>query len=281
MQIGIRLHDCKAGALEERLERARAQGFTCGHIALNKLGMPYENDALTEEYAKRIKSTFKDAGMKIAVLGNYLNLAHPDEEKLRSIQKRYYANLRFAAQIGATVVGTETGAPNEAYRYDKEACHSKEALETFITNLRPVVEEAEKCGSILAIEPVYKHIVWNPKRAREVLDRIGSPNLKIIFDPVNLLAPENLDQREEVLEEAMDLLRDEIVVVHLKDYVLEDKDGEQVLTCMAPGLGEMDYRSVLRFVKTYKPHIQATLENTKPENAKAARVYLQKLYDEI
>ena len=42
-------------------------------------------------------------------------------------------------------------------------------------------------GVIMAIEPVYKHIVCNPIRARKVLVTIASPNLQIFFDPVNLL----------------------------------------------------------------------------------------------
>ena len=39
----------------------------------------------------------------------------------------------------------------------------------------------------IAIEPVVKHIVYDARRARTVLDEIGSPNLQILFDPVNLL----------------------------------------------------------------------------------------------
>ena len=153
------------------------------------------------------------------------------------------------------MVGTETGAPNEAYSYDKEACHSKEALETFITNLRPVVECAEKFGVILAIEPVYRHIVYDAKRAREVLDRIGSPNLKIIFDPVNLLWTDNYDKRGEVIDEAIDILSDDIAMIHLKDCILE-LDKVKSVGC---GFGEMDYTNVIKFALEKKPFIMILL----------------------
>ncbi len=36
MQIGIRLHDIAPGTLEERVEIAHEQGFTCAHLALTK-----------------------------------------------------------------------------------------------------------------------------------------------------------------------------------------------------------------------------------------------------
>ena len=157
--------------------------------------------------------------------------------------------------------------------YDKEANHSAEALEIFINNLRPVIADAERFGVILAIEPVYKHIVWNPKRAREVLDRVASPNLQIIFDPVNLLDPDNLDHREEVIEEAMDLLAPEIAMIHLKDYVLEDGKMKAV----GCGFGEMNYERIVEFAETKKPLIHATLENTAPETAEQSRKVIEAL----
>jgi sugar phosphate isomerase/epimerase len=278
MQVGIRFHDTEKLPFEERLKVIHKQGFTCTHIALKKAeDLPYATDALTPGYALWLKHQFAKNHIDVAVLGNYLNLANPNREKLKEIQARYTAHLRFASLLGCSVVGTETGAPNEDYHYDKEACHSEAALETFIENLRPVVKDAEKFGVLMAIEPVYKHIVWNPMRARTVLDAIHSPNLRIIFDPVNLLHPDNLDHRDEVIGQAIDLLGDEIDIIHLKDYQVID--GE--MTCMAAGLGDMDYSQIVRFAKERKPYIQTTLENTKPDNAVQAREYIESLEEKL
>jgi sugar phosphate isomerase/epimerase len=275
MQLGIRFHDTKELPFEERLQEIKRQGFTCTHIALSKVpGFTADTSALTPGYAMYMRDAFRRADLDVAVLGCYLNLANPDQAKLHEIQEKYKAHIRFASLMGAGMVGTETGAPNTTYTYDKEACHSKEALETFITNLKPVVEYAEKMGVIVAIEPVYRHIVWNPKRAREVLDRIESPNLQIIFDPVNLLWTDNYEQRNEVFEEAMDLLEKDICMIHLKDCVCE-KDK---IVSMGCGLGEMDYRSIVKFAQEKKPFIHATLEDTKPDNAVAARECIERLF---
>ena len=111
----------------------------------------------------------------------------------------------------------------------------------------------------------------------QVLDAIQSPNLRIIFDPVNLLYPGNLDDRGKVIGEAIEKLGDRIAVVHLKDCV---PDGDD-LKSIAAGTGVMDYREILRFMKTRKPYIQATLENTTDENAVSSREYLQELYDSL
>ena len=277
MQLGIRLHDIKKAPLEERLAIAKEQGFGCGHLALSKVISEYSVDdsALTPGFALYLKRIFSQNQLDVAVLGCYLNLANPNEESLRKITHRYMAHIRFASLLGVGVVGTETGAPNEAYQFE-EACRSEEALQTFIKNVRPVVEYAEKMGVIFAIEPVAKHIVWNPKRAREVLDTINSPNLQIIFDPVNLLDIHNYQDREAIIAEAIELLGDDIAMVHIKDFIV--KDGE--LVSVAAGTGEMDYTQIIRFIKTKKPYIHVTLENTVPENAVESRKYIQKLWDE-
>ena len=277
MQIGLRLHDARKRPLGEMLKNVKNQGFSCVHLALSKIeGLTADTHALTPGYALYLKHEFEKSGLDIAVLGNYLNLAHPDKDKLKEIQNRYMAHLRFASLLGCSVVGTETGAPNETYSYDKETCHSEEALEVFIENLKPVIEYAEKMGVILAIEPVYKHIVYSPERARKVLDRIASPNLQIIFDPVNLLHPDNLDRRDEIIESAIDLLGKDIAIIHLKDYIL---DGGE-MRCLGCGLGQMNYKKIISFAEEKKPYIQATLENTTPDNATECREYIENIIRE-
>jgi L-ribulose-5-phosphate 3-epimerase len=277
MQLGIRLHDIKKAPLEERLAIANEQGFACGHLALAKVisEYPVNDGALTPGFALYLKKLFAKNELDVAVLGCYLNLANPNEESLAKIKRRYLTNIRFASLLGAGVVGTETGAVNEEYKFE-ERNHSDEALDIFIQNVRPVVEYAEKMGVILAIEPVAKHIVCNPKRARRVLDEIASPNLQIIFDPVNLLDHSNYQNREEIFAEAIDLLGEDIAMVHIKDFVVKDNE----LVSVAAGTGEMDYSQIIRFMKEKKPYIHATLENTVPENAVAAREYIQNLWDQ-
>ena len=277
MQLGIRLHDIKKAPLEERLSIAHEQGFACGHLALSKVisEYPVDDGALTPGYALYLKKLFARNELDIAVLGCYLNLANPNPDSLKKIRKRYLSHIRFASLLDVGVVGTETGAVNEEYKFE-EKNHSEEALEIFINNVRPVVEYAEKMGVIFAIEPVYKHIVCNPKRARRVLDEINSPNLQIIFDPVNLLDISNYKNRDEIIEEAMELLGDDIAMIHIKDFVVED--GK--LVSVAAGTGEMDYTKIMKFIRERKPYVHVTLENTVPENAVAARNYIQNLWEQ-
>ena len=105
IQIGIRLHDVNTTkekqfqTLEERAKTARAEGFSCVHLALSKVipGVAFDEAAMTEGLAMRVKRVFGQNELDVAVLGCYLNLAHPDPVKRKDIQSRYYANIRVAA----------------------------------------------------------------------------------------------------------------------------------------------------------------------------------------
>lgn len=278
LNLGMRLHDTPQMGLEERLSYIEKQGFTCAHAALGKLLPPDDcaDGALTPGLAMELKRVFGAHRIDFAILGCYLNLANPDQKQAEAIRKRYEAHIRLAALAGCGMVGTETGAPNTAYTFTPE-CHAEEALQKFLAGLRPVVGYAEKMGVIIGIEPVFTHIVNTPQRARRVLDEISSPNLKIIFDPVNLLHISNYRNRKEIVREALLLLGEEIAAVHIKDFV--PKDGGLVWT--AAGNGIMEYDEILRFIKRNKPYIHCTLEDTVPGNAQEAADTIRKLYERI
>ena len=275
MQLGIRLHDVQKLPFEERVAAVHEGGFACGHLALAKFidEFPTTDEALTHGLAMYIKNVFARNQVDIAVLGCYLNLATPNKETLEKTVHRYMAHIRFASWLGCGVVGTETGAPNEAYAFTPE-CGTEEALQLFTQRLKPIVSYAESMGVVFAIEPVFRHIVCNPRRAKRVLDEIHSPNLQIIFDPVNLLDIANYQERDAVFREAIELLGPDIAMVHLKDFRIEN--GKMI--SVGCGMGEMDYTEILKFMKERKPFIHATLEDTKPDNNRQARDFILREY---
>lgn len=279
LQLGIRLHDAEQLPLERLLPTIRGQGFTCCHLALSKSfpDVPFTPSSLTPGYANYLKKAFRTGGVDIAILGNYLNLLHPDEDYLDYAARMYTAHIRFASLLGCTMVATETGAPNREYAYCPE-CRDEKSLSLFIKRLKPIVRCAEQFGVILAVESVVRHSMWNPTACRKVLDEIGSPNLQILFDPVNLLDISNVDHCDELFREYFELVGEEIAAVHLKDY-RHTPDGKELVTIgVGAGLGEMDYSQIMRYLKENKPHIFATLEDSTPADAAASAAAMQRAY---
>ena len=278
MNIGIRLHDTLPGSLAERLACAKAQGFSCAHVALSKVlddfAMEEAPEKLTESYAARVRADFEASGLECAVLGCYLNLADPDAERRARTQEIYKAHLRFAPEISARVVGTETYA-NPASGFADPAS-SEEAFHLFMDSLRPVVRCAEEVGTLLAVEPVYYHIISTPERAARMLEELPSDSLRIILDAVNLISPENADKTESLIQRAISLLGDRVEILHMKDFVLTPEGKMDTCAC---GLGTMKYETLLSLAKAR--NLPMTLENTVPSNAEAARKHLETLAEKL
>lgn len=291
MNIGIRLHDTAGMNLAEHLAAAKAQGFTCVHLALGKLIPGFKmSDApalLTDELASLVKTELDKNGQTCVLLGCYLNLCSPNMEAHAKTVEIYKAHLRFAKKIGATLVGTETGAPNTTYSTCPE-CFTEEALALFIERVTPVVRYAEEVGQLFAIEPVIRHIVSTPERCERVLKAVNSPNLKVILDAVNLLSEDNCADAKAIVADGVQRLGKDVALLHMKDFTpyagekgqrikatVDNTDVFSNVVSCACGLGDMDYAPLCALAK--ERGIPMTLENTNPGNAVAAREHLEKI----
>ena len=275
LKIGIRLHDTVPGALKERLAFVRAQGFCCAHIALSKLEpgfrMPDAPKLLTPEYAQSLKESFASQGMDCVLLGCYLQLAQADDAERERVSEIYRAHIRFARQMGAMMVGTET--PAKGLAFSEPITESEEAYQLFLRALRPLVRTAEEEDVLLGIEPVFCDIISTPARAERMLDEIGSDHLRIILDAVNLLSNEAALDPEPVIEDAIHRLGDRVALMHMKDFQL--REGAARPDSVACGLGGMRYDRLVAFASGRG--LPMTLENTTPDNAKATRLFLERI----
>jgi sugar phosphate isomerase/epimerase len=248
--IGIRLHDTIEGSFEEKAAFIKSQGFSHIHLALSKVGMSSKPADLTPAYADSIKNTLGET--KICVLGCYKNLGAKLFDVLKS---EYEANILMSKSLGAAVVGTES-ATDAA-----KSNHSAKSYKCVIDNIAALMQTAEENGVIFAVEPVYKHIIHDTETALSMLRDIRSKNLKIIFDPVNLLDISNIDDRDRLFAEFIDKLGEYIKVIHIKDFVIDN--GE--LKSVGAGFGEMgdSYKNIMKFAGV----LPISLENTTPETA--------------
>ena len=274
MNIGIRLHDTRPGTLKERLGFAAQQGFTCIQLAMSKAAPGFRMDAapelLTKSLAEEVKAELAGAQMECAVLGCYLKLACGDEEEAARIQEIYRAHLRFAAEIGARCVGTETPPADGP---DGNGCRTEAHYRLFLDRVRPLVREAEELGVTLGIEPVCSHIIHDAALAERMLEELKSENVKIILDAVNLIDSEHTEQADEVVRDAVRRLGNRACVLHMKDFIPRpDAPRPRPVPC---GEGEMDFAPLLRLAQ--ERNLPMTLENTTPENAEQTRIRLEEM----
>ncbi|MDF2588777.1 MAG: Xylose isomerase domain protein barrel [Anaerocolumna sp.] len=278
MRIGIRAHDMESAPLDEIVKDIHDKGFLCAQLALQKVihSFPVLSSNLSPGMASYIKNIFIENKVDIAVLGCYHNLANPYKPEFDEIVETYLSHIRFAHYLGCGLVGTETGAVNRNYTYEPEN-HSVKSFSIFVENLKVIIDYAEKLGVVIGIEPVFNHIIYDIERTYQVLSAIKSPNLQVIFDPVNLLNYNNYKEQDDIIKGAFELLNKDIAVIHAKDFIVEEKN----LSVKPAGQGIFNFDLFLNLIKKNKPYIHVLLENTNSSNMMEAKYFIENKYFSI
>lgn len=123
---------------------------------------------------------------------------------------------------------------------------SAEAWRDMAACVREAADIAREAKVVLAFEPEMSNVVDSARKARRLLDEIGSPHLKVTIDPANLFHTGELLRMKEILDEAFALLGKDMVLAHAKDL---DRDGEA--GHKPAGQGVLDYDRYLALLRKY------------------------------
>jgi sugar phosphate isomerase/epimerase len=211
---------------------------------------------MTDERASGIVRTYRDAGIDVAALGVFTNLIDPDENEREANLVYFERMIEIAAHTGIPTVATECGfVPGRrginADTYEADFDRLKQSL------LR-LTAFADRREVDLALEACVIDVVPSAKRARDLIDQIGSKRLKVLLDPANYIANSSED-------DMFRYLGPHIAYLHGKDRNVNDAKGRLV------GDGEIDWP---RFARLYHEHAEGKpviLEYVTRENMELAR----------
>ncbi len=281
LQFGLRAHDF--GKLPpEQLALSLSQFKPCSiQLALTKAlsNTPAGYGMLTPGYARRIKKAFEEYNIDISVLGCYINPVHPDIDIRESSLKKFEEHLAACRDFGCAVVGTETGSCNADCSYHS-GTQNESTFDLLCTSVERLVCTAEKYGVRVGIEPVaHLHTIDSAEKMKRLIDRIPSPNLSVIFDPVNLIPISGFESsQEDFFNKAFEAFGDKIEIIHAKDFVMIDgrKKGD-----LPSGTGELNYEVFFKKIIEHKPFIDVLLENSVPSKLEQTFTFLQAVMTKI
>ncbi len=254
MNFGTRAHDTQAQNIVELADKLSSAGIHNIQLALKKSIPDFKEGAFSPAYAKSIAKVFNKRDINISVLGCYINPSCTNSVMLQQQLDYFVENLKYAKFMGADMVGLETGFVGDAL--DVEKNQSEEAYQYLLKNMKYLVDKAQKLGILIGIEGVSCFVINNSKKMRRFLDDLDSPNVCVIFDPVNLLNIDNYHEQNEIIKETFKLLGDRIGTVHLKDFMV--KDG--ILKECIAGEGMLNTDLLLSMIKKEKPEISVIFE---------------------
>jgi len=251
MKIGVRAHDFGRNSIENIVKIITEAGFTCTQLAPTKAIEGIANFAdITENHIEKIQTAFAD--LEITVLGCYIEPSVTDKETRLKNVEIFKNNLTYAKKLGVKIVGTETThLDTNTPQAEREKIYA--LLKDSVLRL---AEHAEKENVFIGIEPVAEHTLNTPELTKRLLDEVNSNQLKIIFDPVNLVLPETISRQNEIFQQTFDLIGEEIVAVHIKDIVIENNQK----VWREIGQGVIDYTQIMGWLLKNKPHVNMLRE---------------------
>lgn len=270
MRIGVRAHDFGCLPPQELARILQQGGYNTAQLAIPKAIAGAGNLLrVTDAQLDEIRTAFSDHGIQIAVLGCYVDLSSPDEAVRTDAVNRVCRSLAQARRLGALCVGTETS-------YDHLDAAGKEARRpAMIRSVRQIVAEAERLGQDFAVEPVDWYPLDSIPVMRELLDAVdGSPRLRMIFDPANVITPAAIGRQGEVWRAWLEAFGNRITALHIKDFVWDDT-GTYCPRLL--GEGRMDYTVIADWLRAGHSELPLLREETIHSGAAADLAFLRGL----
>ena len=181
MYIGMRGHDFDTNTLDALCEKCKEYGVGGVQLVLLRSLADFKKGNFTPEYAKSIGDKLRENGIRVPILGCYINPSDANEESLNESLDYFIENLHYAKYIGAEMVGLETCRFSD----DDEINNSEETYQYLLKNMKKLVSAAEEIGVNVGIEGVHFHVINTPTKMKRLVDDLNSPNVRVIFDPVN------------------------------------------------------------------------------------------------
>jgi sugar phosphate isomerase/epimerase len=175
-------------------------------------------------------------------------LVGDDPARREADLQRFTRSFIVARLLGSPMVLTGCGSYHPTHHYGPHPRnHTPEARERIVEFLRLAAPRAEDNGVVLALECHLITALDTPEHIREVVDAVGSPSIKVNFDPVNLL-----DGVDAVFDSGarMDAMLTELGpryhwTAHAKDVLIEPRLALHLEEAVC-GDGQLDWPAYLR-----------------------------------
>ena len=239
------------------------EGFTCTELCFSQTDSKYWNyngrsdlSDMTDERSKSIVETYRNAGVEITAMGVFTNLIEPDETERQANLDYFERMMQLATYSGVPVVSTECGfiPGNRGVNSDEYELRFDRLKDSFAK----LCVMGDKYDVDIALEACVIDVVPSAKRAADFIAQVGSPRVKILLDPANLIA--NSSE-----EDMFKYLSDRVAYFHGKDRKVNDAKGRVV------GDGDIDWPLFLSLYHKHNDGMPIIFEYVKMDNFREIR----------
>ena len=267
--IGISTLGFNKHSNQQLAEELAREGFRTIQLFLSQTDSNYwkyngrtDVSSLTAGRCKAIADAYKNAGITIHSIGVYTNLIHPDAAERTANLAYFEAMMRAGSSMGCSTFITEAGH-YEPETPERIPLHFQEQVwNQMVATGKELAAMAERNGAKVLLEPFFRGFLASAKRMRLFIEDIGSPRIRALLDPANLLEINDLEEMFAQLAPYIDCL-------HAKDRKLHVDRG------VPAGQGDLDYRKFVSLAAKHTPKARFILEYVGPKDYRDALAHLK------
>jgi sugar phosphate isomerase/epimerase len=225
MQLGIFAKTFDRPDVASCLQAVADAGIPATQFNLSVAGLPTLPDGpVPDDVVDTIRIAADQAGVALTAISGTFNTAHPDPAH-RQIYLARFPHLCAVArdlQIGIVTLSSGSRDPQDMWRWHPDNT-APQAWADSRTTLQALATLAEDHGLTIAVEPEHSNIIATAEQAIMMLNQIGSPALKLVYDAANLLDPDGYDAASAAGTITSDIatLGPHIALGHAKELIAE------------------------------------------------------------
>ena len=223
MRLGIFAKTYDRPDVASCLQAVADAGIPATQFNLSVAGLPTIPEApVPDAVIHRIRTVACDARVVMAAISGTFNAAHPDPAHRQTYLDRFPHLCAAASDLQIDIITLSSGSrdPDDMWRWHPYN-PTPQAWADSRTTLQALAALAEDFGLILAVEPEHSNVVATAEQAILMLDQVGSPTLKIVYDAANLLDPDDYDppMAAEAITRDVATLGPHIALAHAKELI--------------------------------------------------------------
>jgi sugar phosphate isomerase/epimerase len=222
MKLGIFAKTFEASRPDVALAAARAAGYEAVQYNMACSGLDALPMEVPEIVAQAVQIAARHSGVEIAAVSATYNMIHPDPLEREKGRKSFAAIGAAARTIGTGLLTVCTGSrdPQNQWHYHPDN-DTPDAWSEMCREFALVLPIAEQYDFVIGIEPELANVVSSAALAWKLLDTFRTNRLAVVLDPANLFEVETPARQKAIIEGAVDLLGDRIVLAHAKDRLAD------------------------------------------------------------
>jgi sugar phosphate isomerase/epimerase len=207
----------------------------------------------------------READILIAEVGAWSNPLSQDEKTRREAVAYCQEQLSLADDVGALCCVNIAGSRGELWDGPHPDNLTPDTFDLIVETVRQIIDAVKPQRANYALEPMPWLYPDSADSYLALLKAIDRPRFAVHFDPVNLIcSPQRYFGNAALIRDFIDRLGPHLVAVHAKDIEL-CPDLTTHLDEVRPGLGHLDYTTLLKSLDSLGRDIPIMLEHLETE----------------